>query len=564
MRSINTMVDITNVVMHELGYPMHAFDRDRLDEGRVIVRAARARESLETLDHTERILTTDMTVIADASRPVGLAGIMGGFDAEMTSDTTRLLLEVAHFHPTITRATSRALKLRTDASGRYERGVDPEGIPGALARAAQLIVEFCPGATFAGVTDVYPVQREQKSISFKYDRVERLLGIAIDESEARAILDRLGFLTTLEGGVLTVWPPSWRADVNVRQDVIEEIARVAGYDRLPATLPSGATQRVHRDPMYRMRKAARETLTSLGYSEAVTYLTLEQSDIERFSDGASAGIVVESHAEWLLKVKNALQADRNILRPTLIPSMLGSLAANLKHESSVRLAELARIYSPADGEILPYEAELVGLVTAGAREPFGLGQISDPIDFRDLSGTVETLLHSLGATTWNVRRWQHPAFHPGRAAEILVNETVVARYGELHPSVATAYNIEDQRVLAGEINLSVLLDLIPARGRDAFVPRSLPVRQDFAVIVDAETPAADVESAFRMGAGSLLTDITLFDQFVGPQIGEGKMSLAYRLTFTAPDRTLTDNDLVKIRPKIEKVLKQQVNGVLRV
>lgn len=564
MRSINTLVDITNYVMHEFGYPMHAFDRDRLAEGRVVVRAALEGETLETLDHIERQLTPAMSVIADAEKPVGLAGIMGGFDAEMTDATTRLLLEVATFNPPITRATSRALKLRTDASARYERGVDPERIPHALARAAELIRALCPGAVFSGIADAYPRQPEQRGIVFPYARTADLLGMDIPESEAVGILARLGFGASISDGVLAVQIPSWRTDVTQRQDIIEEIARIAGYDRLPATLPTGDTQAVHRDPMYRFRTGARTALVSAGFNEAVTYLTIDHHDVDRFSYDGAAGIVALAETDALLSLRNALQADRNILRPTLIPSLLVPLAENLRHESGVRLAELARVYIPSADRVLPVEIEVVGLVAAGSRQRLDLDGDTRAIDFRDMKGAIESTLQRLGATVWQVKRWTHPAFHPGRAAEITVDDQVVARFGELHPEISAAYGIEEHRVLAGEINLSALIDLIPARGRDAVVPRALPVRQDFAVVVDADTAAADVEAAFRAGAGPLLTDITLFDQFAGAQIGEGKVSLAWRLTFTAPDRTLTDDDLIKVRPKIEKTLQQRVNGKLRV
>jgi phenylalanyl-tRNA synthetase beta chain len=564
MRSVNNLVDMTNYAMHEFGFPMHAFDRDQLEGGRIIVRAAEPGEQLETIDHANRALTQKMTVIADLSKPVGLAGIMGGFDAEISEATTRMLLEVAHFDPTVTRNTSRALKLRTDASARYERGIDPEGLPVAVARAAQLIMEVCPGAVFTGLADAYPIRAESRAISFPYDRVERLLGIAINPDDASAILRRLDFTANLSGGSLTVGVPSYRRDVTCREDVIEEIARIQGYDILPATLPSGATQRVYRDPMYRMRKACRSALTGAGYSEAVTYVTIDAADVARFSDSEAAGLVVTAPALGLLRLRNALQSDRNILRPTLIPSLLVSLAENLRHEHGVRFAELARVYLPNDGEVLPNEVELVGLVAAGRRTEVGLDAPADQIDFLDLKGSVELILDRLGAPAGTTERWAHPAFHPGRAAQVVINEAIVARYGELHPETADAYGIDDARVLAGEINLSALAEVIEPRGRDAFVPTYLPVEQDFAVLVDESTPAAEVEAAFRAGAGPLLTDIRLFDRFTGSQIGEGKVSLAYRLTFTAPDRTLTDDDLVKIRPKIEKTLKERVQGTLRV
>ena len=263
MRSINNLVDMTNYVMHEFGFPMHAFDRDRLAGGRVIVRAARPGEHVETIDHVDRQLTASMTVIADLERPVGLAGIMGGFDAEVSEKTTRLYLEVAHFDPTITRSTSRALKLRTDASARYERGLDPEGLPIAVARAAQIIHELCPGAVLTGCADAYPVKSTPRTISFPYDRIEQLLGMRIGEPQAVAILRRLDFDAEIVNGILTTTVPTYRSDVHDREDIIEEVARIAGYDLLPATLPSGEPNAVRRDSMYRLRKAARSVLVGL-------------------------------------------------------------------------------------------------------------------------------------------------------------------------------------------------------------------------------------------------------------------------------------------------------------
>jgi phenylalanyl-tRNA synthetase beta chain len=564
LRSINNIVDMTNYVMHEFGFPMHAFDRDRLEGGRVIVRAAKPGEHLETLDHVDRALTPNMTVIADLVRPVGLAGIMGGADAEVSGETTRLLLEVAHFDPTITRATSRALKLRTEASARYERGIDAEGIRLAVARAAQLIRELCPGAVLTGYTDAYPVPSQPRTIAFPFERIQRLLGMRVEETQSLAILHRLDFNAEITDGVLSTNVPSYRADVQSQEDIIEEVARIVGYDHLPATLPSGETQRVHRDPMYRLRKAVRSTIVAAGFSEAITYVTIDDDDLTRFTADGTAGIVVGIDPRYPIRLKNALQSERNVMRMTLIPALLRSLAENLRHEPSVRLAEMSRLYLPQVNDVLAEEVELVGLVAAGRSEPLGLSATSEQIDFFELKGAIELVLRRMGAPVGTTRRWIHPAFHPGRSAEIRIGEAVVARFGELHPDISTAYGIDDVRVVAGEVNLSLMLGLIESRGRDVVVPRSLPVRQDFAVVVSEDVTAADVEAAFRAGAGPLLTDITLFDQFRGPQIGEGKVSMAYRLTFTAPNRTLTDDDLVKIRPKIEKVLKQQVEGALRV
>jgi phenylalanyl-tRNA synthetase beta chain len=386
----------------------------------------------------------------------------------------------------------------------------------------------------------------------------------IGERTVLDILRRLEFNADIADGVLSAIVPTYRRDVRSREDIIEEVARIAGYDLLPATLPSGEPQHVHRDPMYRLRKAARSVLIGAGFNEAITYVTLEKQDIDRFSDDATSGVVVESCRQRLIQLRNALQADRNILRPTLIPSLLASLSANLNHEPGVRLAEIARVYAPHDGDVLPREVEVAGLVAAGRALPLGLDATDDQINFFDLKGTIALMLERLGVTGVLTERWSHPAFHPGRSAQMRSDNDILARFGELHPEIATAYGIDDVRVIAGEVNLSAALSAIKPRGRDAVVPRFLPVQQDFAVVVQNDVPAADVEAAFRGGAGPLLTDITLFDQFRGPQIGEGNVSMAWRLTFAAPDRTLTDNDLVKIRPKIEKTLKQRVGGVLRV
>jgi phenylalanyl-tRNA synthetase beta chain len=274
--------------------------------------------------------------------------------------------------------------------------------------------------------------------------------------------------------------------------------------------------------------------------------------------------VAGADTKYPIRLKNALQSERNVMRTTLVPALLRSLAENLRHEPSVRLAELSRVYLPQVNTVLADEVELVGMVAAGRIEPLGLSTPDDQIDFFELKGVIELVLQRLGVSDAGTHRWAHPAFHPGRSAEIRSREVVIARFGEIHPDVASAYGIDDQRVVAGEINLSLLVGLIEQRGRDAYVPRFLPVRQDFAVVVNDDVPAADVEAAFWAGGGPLLTDVTLFDQFRGPQIGEGKVSMAYRLTFTAPDRTLTDSDLVKIRPRIEKVLRQSVEGTLRV
>jgi phenylalanyl-tRNA synthetase beta chain len=568
MRPINNVVDVTNYVMHELGQPLHAFDRAQLHEGRIVVRRAHPGETIETLDHVQRQLTPDMLVIADADRAVAMAGIIGGVDSEVGDSTTTLLLEGANFTMKSIRHTARALKLRTDASSRFERGLDPNLVGPAMARATHLLLDLCPEARVTAVSDVYPNPVLPSELSMRFSRVEQVIGVRYSPEQVLNALTRLGFSPRLSGPTedqtLTITVPTYRHDVTIADDVVEEVARVIGYDALPSTLPFGRTSPVKRDPMYRLEKAVRTALVATGASECVTYVTISAEMLKPFThQDAGAGLVRSAPLSRLLRLRNPLQADRDLLRPTVIPSLLESAAPNLKHETGIRLFEIAHVYLPRGRDELPNEVKLCAIVLAGDRDPTGLYAQPGALDFFDLKGALEAIWVHTGVPAPTIVPASHPALHPGRAATATVDGQTLAVFGELRPDIAAAFGIEAERVCVAEVDLTVALAHLSERPLEVSVPRFLPVRQDFAVVVAESVAAAAVESALRAGAGPLATDVTLFDIYRGPQLGEHKKSLAYRVTFTAPDRSLTDAELVKVRGRIEKTLKQRVDGSLR-
>jgi phenylalanyl-tRNA synthetase beta chain len=568
MRAINNIVDVTNYVMHEVGQPLHAFDYDTLADRRIIVRRAAEGEQFETLDHVERTLTNQMLVIADGEKPVGLAGVIGGLTSEVSDTTTHVLLESAHFDMQATRNTARALKVRTDASARFERGMDPALQRYAAARAAKLIVELSPGATVTAILDVNPNPPTQRTVSLPVARIAGLLGVKFGEDRIVDALGRLEFEPALSGSgsdrTLTVKVPTYRRDVSLPVDVIEEVARSIGYDELPSTLPFGLTVPVKRDAAYELRKSVRALLNSAGVTEAETYVTVSEDELRPFTDRDAnlVGFIRRIPTGDLLRVINPLQSGRNVLRPTLVPSLIGAVSANLRHTQSVRLFEIASIFEPRGRDTLPNEVATLAIAIAGRREPLGLDRAADQLDFFDLKGVVERLAEFLSLEVVFTKA-SLAGLHPGRSAAIHVGNRLFGHIGEVHPELAATLGIEDLRLAVAELDLGLAMELQFTGRREISVPRFLPVSQDFAVVVDESTPADAVQSALRESAGPLVTAMTLFDIYRGSQLGEGKKSVAYRITFTAPNRTLTDDELVKVRGKIEKVLKQRVGGVLR-
>jgi phenylalanyl-tRNA synthetase beta chain len=399
----------------------------------------------------------------------------------------------------------------------------------------------------------------------QFDRIERVLGIRYEPEVVLDILKRLGFGVKLDdSGILTVEAPTYRRDVSIQEDIIEEVARIAGYEHLPSTLPAGHLPEMKRDPMFRLKEVVRSTLTSHGLYEAETYITVAEDQLDRFANpDGSVGLVQSSTKGELLRLVNPLQSDKGYLRPTLIPSLLDSVGENRKHETTVSLFELARVYISNGRDELPNEIEIAGIVMTGRREPLSRFETTGDLDYFDLKAAIENVFARLGLKDVRYEQSCHGGLHPGRTAAAFIGEQKVAVLGELLPTVAEKWDLGSARVPVAEIDLTAILPLLPQGMREIEVPKFLPVEQDFAIVVDEGTPAAEIEAALRSGAGPLATDFVLFDIYRGPQIGENKKSLAYRVTFTSPDRALTDADLTKVRARIERTLAQRVHGALR-
>jgi phenylalanyl-tRNA synthetase beta chain len=397
-----------------------------------------------------------------------------------------------------------------------------------------------------------------------------VLGIAVDQEPVLAGLNRLGFEATLDSDecVLSVAVPTWRGDVLLPEDVIEEIARIVGYEHLPATLPTGTTPAVERDDIFSLERNVRRVLVAAGGIEARGYITVSAAEVERWALTPKQGFAHAIGRETLVRLRNAIPADRDILRPSIIPGLVRSVAENLKHEHSVRLFEIGHVFLGAGSGHQPSEPSTLGMAFAGSRDPFdrfnASQDASHQLDFFDVKGILESVLLRFPEANVSWSPLAHPALHPGRSAELTIDNERLGVLGEVRPDLGGALGIAETRVTVAELDLQRLLSASKtAQDTSITVDRFLPVEQDFAVIVDRATAAADVQQALVHGAGPLVTDVSLFDVFEGPQLGENKKSLAYRITFTAPDRALTDTELAKGRKRIEKSLAQRVGGSLR-
>jgi phenylalanyl-tRNA synthetase beta chain len=564
VRPINNIVDITNYVMFEYGQPLHAFDLRQVRGGRIIVRRAAPGEVLETLDHVRRELDARTLVIADAERAVALAGIIGGVDSEIGADTEDVLLESANFTMQSIRRTRRGQKLRTEASSRFERGIDPELALPAARRAAELILDCCPGATIERVGDAYPNPPVPVVVEFPLAEIERLLGVAHAPATVDAVLTRLGFGVEAVPGAPDrrhVRVPSWRSDVRIPADLVEEVARVVGYDTLPDTLPRGQTPAVVRDPRLLFEEAVRDTLVACGLQEIITYSWTNADDLARLDGGERWAADVPVDRPWV-EILNPLRPDGHLMRPSLLPALLRTLAESLKHREGVRVFEVASVYLPTTPNSLPHERRTLSLGLAGQRAPRSHHGAAERIDFFDLKGVIEALLGRLGVAA-EMRPGGPRTLHPGRAAEVVVGGRVVGIMGELHPGLTDAWELADQAVALAEFDLDALRAAMAAAVRYQPFSRYQPVVQDLAVIVDEATPASQVGAVVTAAAPHFVQRVRLFDVYRGAPIPAGKKSLAVEVTLQARDRDLPEHEIERARGRIEQRLRQELGASLR-
>lgn len=573
-RPINNIADITNYVMLEYGQPQHAFDRDRLGGGRIIVRRADSGEQLRTLDNTLRTLDDRMLTISDGDRrAVGLAGVMGGLTSEITDETTNVLLESANFNMYSTRHTFQALKLPTDAAVRFGRNLDPAIAWPATERAVQLMLELCPGARVTAVADVYPNPVQERVVDLPHAELKRLLGVTYPASEVTDVLGRLELPAVYdESGpepIFHVTIPTWRQDLTQKADLVEEIIRIIGYDTLPTTLPEGRTVVPQRDPLRAFADDVRNILAASGLNEIVCYSLTDEPTIDKLSANGTWVTWWEGHRPSFdsTRLMNTLRSDWAMLRPTLLGSALQTLAENLKYRPAVRLFEARPIYFPRSVGELPTERLTLSIAMAGERAGRGLhtapGAAGVPLDFFDLKGVIETLVARLGVTRVSFAPSDYAAFHPGRAAELRVGGDLIGVFGEAHPKVAANFGIAAERTLLAELDLEALFAKAAVRQPIQHTPRFQATVQDLAVVVDEATPVGTVQETILGAARPLATAVRLFDVYRGEQIPAGKKSLAFEIVFSAPDRAIPDDELQRVRDKIAHSLGRRLGATLR-
>ena len=561
IRSINNVVDVTNFVMIELGHPMHAYDYDKITGKKLIARRAIEGEELHTLDDTSRKAKGEMLVIADSEKAAGLAGIMGGFETEITdTTTTTVVLESADFYGPCIRRTARACGLSSEASGRFERGVDSETTIKALDRAAQLLQEMGACTVCEGIVDVYPNPKQANYVTFTPEQINNHLGTNIAKDVMLNIITSVGFdVTKDENDEITVKVPSWRNDVTCMADISEEIARLHGFDKIKSTLPNGVSMQGTQSAKQTFIDKVKASLSSQGLYETISFALTNEETFNKLN------IPQDSPLRKAVPIMNPLSDEYPLVRTTLLSSIFDNLARNLARKNDdVALFEVGSVFFPKALPVteLPDEVVKIAGAITGRRNAQGWNQTNDMVDFYDAKGIIEELFANLRVTRYTVEAGTHYAMHPGKTALFKKGRDVIATVGEVHPAVLSAYGIT-KPVYIFELDATTVMKYMAKDLKYKALPKYPATSRDLAMLVDVDVNAADIEKAMTKAAGQNLTQITLFDVYTGKQVEEGKKSLAFSLTFQSNDKTLTD---AEIDPAIEKIvakLQKDFNANLR-
>ena len=549
VRPISNVVDASNYAMMEFGHPTHAFDVDRLGDTVVVRRAARD-EPITTLDDLERTLDSSDIVVADAENAVAIAGVMGGANTEVIDETTNVFIEAAYWDPPSVLMTSKRLGLRSEASARFERGMDPEFCRLAADRVAQILVETA-GGTVAGVVDEYPAPPESRTIELYMSEIERLLGIRLKSDHATELLERFGFKTTGDDPLM-VAVPTRRPDVHRPADLIEEIARLYGYDNIPGRLRFGDGLGL---PVREQKiRTLRSVMTGAGYHEIFSFSFIGAADLDALQ------LPLDDPARTGITVVNPLRDEEGVMRTTLLPGLLKAASSNLaKRLDDVRIFEFGKVFLPAE-EVLPDQPDRLGFAAAGGAASRWDGK-GDGYDVFDATGLWELISQSMRLDDTELRATERAPFHPGRAAEIVLDGEVIGIVGEIHPAVASAHGIEG-RAIAGEVEVD---PVVAERGMWQFdVPSSYPPQVfDLAFEMDSPVPAGTLLAAVDAAGQGMVERRAIFDVYEGDPIPAGRKSVAINLTVRAPDRTLSDEDVAPIRRSIVEAVEAATGGTLR-
>ena len=561
VRPINNVVDVTNYVMFELGQPLHAFDLDKVAQDTIIVRQANEGEKHVTLDGVERTLDSSMLVIADPEKVIGLAGVMGGENSEVDKGTKNIVLESAYFDPGTTRKTGKALGLFSEAQKRFEKGmIDQSMITNALLRAAELIAQIAGGEVVGAPVEVAKQSVEPQVLALRHERVNAMLGTAITEGEMVDVLKRLGFGVSgfKVDGAHHVTVPTRRPDIVREVDLIEEVARIYGYDKIPTTLPGGKLQQGQLSEEQKLRRAVRELLIHAGLNEVITYSFTTPALLEKFALHEDVRYTTQ------LGLLHPLSEERSVLRTHMLPSLVEIVQYNRnRKQHDLSLFEVGKVFLPnADAAQLPTEVMQVAGIFTGAFGARGVGEKGRAVDFYTVKGVLETLLDGLGITGITYERVEVAGMHPGRTAGIFQGTQSLGYVGGLHPEVEEANELPPTYYF--ELNIANLLQA--RQNSDVTIP-SLPrfpeSERDIAVLVDAEKEAGKMMHTIRTAAGELLESVRIFDFYQGPQVPAGKKSLAFSLVYRSPERTLTDEEVTAAHAKAVAALQEAYGAELR-
>mgnify|MGYP001154926293 CR=1 FL=1 len=554
IRPINNIVDITNYVMLETNQPLHAFDYRLLGENpQIVVRRARDGEPFTTLDEVERQLDSDMLVITDGHKPVALAGVMGGLNTEINDDTQDVLLESANFLGTNIRKTARKLAMRSESSMRFEKGLDINGVIYAVNRAAQLLQDLAGGEVVSGICDCYPQPVAPVTILLRPQRVNHVLGTGLGSEDIKGYLNRLGLTFEVKEGQLLVQVPSYRVDLTLEADLIEEVARLYGYDNIPSSLSRDAS-RGGLNPYQKFRQEVTSVMARY-FNEVINYSFINPIAFDQIM------LPEDSPLRQAVRIANPLSEEQSVMRTLLLPGMLKTLSTNLaRRNMNLSLFETGMVFHPSEGK-LPIENLKLGAIVCG-RSQTNWMKFDMEMDYYYLKGMAEILMEEIGCPATSFTAAQVPGYHPGRTAAISCNGEQIGVIGEIHPAVLETYGIKE-RACAMEIDLDKLYSLCSQRIESRGIPRYPAVERDLALLLEQSRTMAETVQVIREAASSLLEKVTLFDVYAGEQVPAGYKSLAFRLTFQSYDRTLTDAEVNAEMDAIRTKVQTRLQATLR-
>lgn len=570
-RPINNVADITNYVLHELGQPLHAFDLQKLGEHRIVVRRAKAGEKLKTLDDVDRSLDEQMLVIADAIRPVALAGIMGGLDSEISSTTTDVLIESAYFNPDSVRRTARKLGMDTEASRRFERGADCDGVLKAQARCVELICEIAGGVATEDAIDVYPNPLASRLVKFRPEKVEAITSLRVAVEEMQCILAALGFTPndSTQDGNQTFVVPSWRGDVNIEEDLVEEIARHVGYEKIASELPPSNLAGEYQ-PAETRRRSLRRALNNLGFDEAIDFSFMEPTDADQFeilptlaAEVVAGGLRGRAADAIFVSLRNPILENAVRMRPTLLPGLLSSVRHNLNHGNrDVSLFEIGRIFANSSAGELPHEREALALIATGGTLEAGRGQAAGETDFYRLKGALESLADAMKVRSLSFSRASVKHLRVGQSARILLPDgTEVGSVGKLSEAIASAYKFR-QAVYVAEIDLTALIDAEQRTTQYAPLPRYPGVVRDLTLLVSREVDFGGLVESINLAEIADYSGVKLVGTYEGANIPSDKRSITLRIEYRSNERTLRDDEVDERQQRLRESLVQKFNAEL--